>query len=133
MFSGLALARDVANMMRFDESAIVVCREADDSWGFPADRSLVIPQMRIFGRMKGRKYIPRAITTPFFRHIFKPFLAALKSGDIVWVHNQPFWSAALAPLIRAKVAGWFIMRIIRLPIDRIAQRLGFLLPMPRSS
>ena len=85
MFSGLALARDVANMMRFDESAIVVCREADDSWGFPADRSLVIPQMRIFGRMKGRKYIPRAITTPFFRHIFKPFLAALKSGDIVWV------------------------------------------------
>jgi spore coat protein SA len=104
MFSGLALARDVANMMHFDDSAIVVCREADDSWGFPADRSLVIPQMRIFGRMKGRKYIPRAITTPFFRHIFEPFLAALKSGDIVWVHNQPFWCAALAPFIRAKGA-----------------------------
>jgi spore coat protein SA len=104
MFSGLALARDVANMMRFDDSAIVVCREADESWGFPANRSLVIPQMRIFGRMRGRKYIPRWITTPFFRRIFQPLLAVLKSGDIVWCHNQPFWCAALEPFIRAKGA-----------------------------
>jgi spore coat protein SA len=104
MFSGLALARDVANMMRFDESAIVVCREADDSWGFPADRILVIPKMRIFGRMRGRKYIPRWITAPFFRHIFRSFLAELNSGDIVWCHNYPFWCPALAPFIRAKGA-----------------------------
>ena len=104
MYSGLALARDVANMMRFDDSAIVVCREADESWGFPADRSLVIPQMRIFGRIRGRKYIPRWITSPFFRRIFRPLLAALRSGDIVWCHNQPFWCAALEPFIRAKGA-----------------------------
>jgi spore coat protein SA len=98
--SGLAISHDVANIMRHDDSAIVVCRETDDSWGFPADRSLVIPQMRIFGRMKGRKYIPRWITSPFFRRIFQPLLAVLKSGDIVWCHNQPFWCAALAPFIR---------------------------------
>jgi spore coat protein SA len=104
MFSGLALARDVANMMRFDDSAVVVCRAADDSWGFPADRSLVIPQMRIFGRMRGRKYIPRWITAPFFRRIFQPFLAGLKGGDIVWCHNYPFWCPALEPFIRAKGA-----------------------------
>ena len=34
MFSGLALARDVANIMRFDDSAIVVCRKRP-FLGFP--------------------------------------------------------------------------------------------------
>jgi spore coat protein SA len=102
--SGLALARDVANMMRFDESAIVVCRGSDDSWGFAANRVLVIPEMRFFGRIKGRKYIPRWITSPFFRRIFRPLLSVLRSGDIVWCHNQPFWCAALTSLIRAKGA-----------------------------
>jgi spore coat protein SA len=102
--SGLAISHDVANMMRYDDAAIVVCREADDSWGFAPDRSLVIPRMRVFGRMKGRKYIPRWITTPFFRSTFRPLISMLKPGDIVWCHNQPFFCAAIAPLIRAKGA-----------------------------
>ena len=102
--SGLAIAHDIANIMRFDDSAIVVCRDSDGSWGFAADRQIVIPKMRVFGRMKGRKYIPRWITSPFFRRIFRPLLSVLKSGDIVWCHNQPFFCAALASLIRAKGA-----------------------------
>ena len=104
MFSGLAIARDVANMMRFESSSIVVCRDSDNTWGFTQDRILVIPGMRIFGRMRGRKYIPRWITTPFFRRMFRPLLSVIQSGDIVWCHNQPFWCAALAPLIRARGA-----------------------------
>ena len=76
--SGLAISHDVANIMRHDASAIVVCRDSDNSWGFAADRQIVIPEMRIFGRMKGRKYIPRWITSPFFRHIFRPLLSTLK-------------------------------------------------------
>jgi spore coat protein SA len=102
--SGLAISHDVANIMRYDDSAIVVCRDTDDSWGFAANRQIVIPKMRIFGRMKGRKYIPRWITSPFFRRIFQPLLAVLKSGDIVWCHNQPFFCAALASLIHARGA-----------------------------
>ena len=102
--SGLAISHDVANIMGYDDSALVVCRDSDDSWGFAPDRSLVIPGMRIFGRMKGRKYIPRWITTPFFRRIFQPLISVLKAGDIVWCHNQPFFCAAIAPLIRAKGA-----------------------------
>jgi spore coat protein SA len=102
--SGLAISHDVANIMRHDDSAIVVCRDSDDSWGFAADRQIVIPKMLVFGRMKGRKYIPRWITSPFFRHIFRPLLSILKTGDIVWCHNQPFFCAALASLIRAKGA-----------------------------
>ena len=102
--SGLAISHDVANIMRHDDSAIVVCRDSDNSWGFAADRQIVIPEMRIFGRMKGRKYIPRWITSPFFRHIFRPLLSTLKTGDIVWCHNQPFFCAALASSIRAKGA-----------------------------
>jgi spore coat protein SA len=102
--SGLAISHDVANIMRYDDSAIVVCRDTDDSWGFAANRRIVIPKMRIFGRMKGRKYIPRWITSPFFRRIFQPLLAVLKSGDIVWCHNQPFFCAALASLIHARGA-----------------------------
>ena len=102
--SGLAIAHDIANIMRFDDSSVVVCRDSDGSWGFAADRQIVIPKMRVFGRMKGRKYIPRWITSPFFRRIFRPLLSVLKSGDIVWCHNQPFFCAALASLIRAKGA-----------------------------
>jgi spore coat protein SA len=102
--AGLAISHDVANIMRYDDSAIVVCRDSDNSWGFALDRSLVIPQMRVFGRMKGRKYIPRLITTPFFRRIFKPLIAVLQPGDIVWCHNQPFFCAAIASMIRAKGA-----------------------------
>jgi spore coat protein SA len=102
--TGLAISHDIANIMRFDDSAVVVCRDSDDSWGFAADRQIVIPKMRVFGRMKGRKYIPRWITSPFFRRIFRPLLSVLKSGDIVWCHNQPFFCAALASLIRAKGA-----------------------------
>jgi spore coat protein SA len=102
--TGLAISIDIANIMRFDDSAVVVCRDSDDSWGFPADRQIVIPKMRVFGRMKGRKYIPRWITSPFFRRIFRPLLSILKSGDIVWCHNQPFFCAALASLIRARGA-----------------------------
>lgn len=102
--SGLAISHDIANMMRFDDSAIVVCRDNDGSWGFAADRQIVIPKMRVFGRMKGRKYIPRWITSPFFRRIFRPLLSVLRSGDIVWCHNQPFFCAALESLIRAKGA-----------------------------
>ena len=102
--SGLAIAHDIANIMRFDDSAIVVCRDSDDSWDYPADRQIVIPKMRVFGRMKGRKYIPRWITSPFFRRIFRPLLSILESGDIVWCHNQPFFCTALASSIRAKGA-----------------------------
>jgi spore coat protein SA len=102
--SGLAIAHDVANIMRHDGSAIVVCRDSDGSWGFAKNRHIVIARMRIFGRMRGRKYVPRWITSPFFRQVFRPLLLRLKPGDIVWCHNQPFFCAALASGIRAKGA-----------------------------
>jgi spore coat protein SA len=102
--SGLAISRDVANLMRFDLSMIAVCESADDSWGFPEDRILVIQELRMVGRMRARKHIPLWITGPIFRSIFSPLLSKLKSGDVVWFHGQPFFAAALGVAIREKGA-----------------------------
>lgn len=103
-YRGGAVAQIIANMMRFDPSSVVVCQSADDTWGYGADRILVIPELRTYARLRGRKYLPTWITGPFFRHIFQPFLSQLKSGDIVWCHNQPAICAALAGIIHLKGA-----------------------------
>ena len=103
-YRGGAVIQIIANMMRFDPSSAVVCQSADETWGYGADRILIIPELRTFYKLKGRKYLPLWITGPFFRHIFQPFLSQLKGGDIVWCHNQPAMCAALAGIIHLKGA-----------------------------
>ena len=103
-FAGLAISRCVANIMSFDVSSIAVCESADNSWGFAEDRTLVIPKLRMVGRIRGRKYIPLWITGPFYRFIFRPLLSKLRSGDVVWFHSPPFFAAALGAAIHAKGA-----------------------------
>jgi spore coat protein SA len=44
------------------------------------------------------------MTGPFFRHVLRPLLSRLKSGDIVWCHSQPYFAAALEATIHAKGA-----------------------------
>ena len=63
-YTGLALSSFVANMMRFDERSVVVCSEADDTWGYTPERILVKPQLRLLtavirgSKMSGWRYIP---------------------------------------------------------------------------
>jgi spore coat protein SA len=101
---GGALARDVANIMHWNPTDIAVCLRADESWGYSADRILEIPGLREYGKIKGRRFLPNWMAGPFLRRAFRPLMSRLKSGDIVWNHNQMAFSAALGKSIHAKGA-----------------------------
>jgi spore coat protein SA len=103
-YHGGAVAKNIANMMRFDKSRIVVCKAGDDTWGFGADRILVIPELQAFRTLRGRRWLPTWITGTFLRHIFEPLLSRLVSNDVVWCHSQPAYCAALEKSIHAKGA-----------------------------
>ncbi len=101
---GGALARDIANIMRFNHTDVVACLRADETWGFGSDRILLIPGLRLYNRIRGRRFLPTWIAGPLLRNIFRPLLSRLKKGDVVWNHNQLVFSAALGNTIHAKGA-----------------------------
>ena len=101
---GGAISKNVSNIMRFDDSRVVVCSASDRSWGFPPERIIVIPELLSYGKLKGRRLLPPWFTGPFFRHIFWPLLSRLQEGDIVWCHNQPYFAAALEQSVHVKGA-----------------------------
>jgi spore coat protein SA len=99
---GGALARDIANIMRFDSCRVVVCHSADDTWGYPSERVLVIPELHRYSRMRGRRFYPAWVTGRILRHAFRPLLSRLQEGDTVWCHNQPLFAAALERAVHRK-------------------------------
>jgi len=101
---GGALARDVANIMRLNSLHIVVCSEADDTWGLGADRILVTPKMSIYSKIRGKRFLPYWATIATLHRIFEPLLSRLDTGDVVWCHNQLVFSAALSRSIHAQGA-----------------------------
>ena len=104
-FRGGAVAKDIANIMRFDDSRIVVCGDSDSTWGYEPHRILMIPEIRSFARLhRSRSAFPAWSTNSFFRRAFRPLLARLRTGDIVWCHSQPAFCAALDQSIHAKNA-----------------------------
>jgi spore coat protein SA len=103
-YSGGAVARDVANLMRYDSSSCVICPSCDDTWGFEPDRTIALPGWRKYARIKGRKQLPRWIYKVLLSRIFRPLVSLLKDGDIVWCHNQPYAAAALERTIHLKHA-----------------------------
>jgi spore coat protein SA len=103
-YRGGAVARIIANMMHFDLASVVVCRSADGTLGYGSDRILVIPELRMYAKIRGRRHLPGWINGTFLRYIFQPLLSRLKSEDIVWCHSQPVLCAALERSIHAKGA-----------------------------
>jgi spore coat protein SA len=97
-YSGLALSNVTANMMQFEESSIVVCPQADNTWGFGSDRIMVIPQLRV-GNIRGWQHVPFWIKRPLLCRIFGRLLSKLREGDIVWCHN---W-ASIAEAIEQEI------------------------------
>ena len=102
--TGLGVATVVANIMRFDESSVVVCPQGDDSRGIPTDRVLVIPGLKPLAKRLGWHHLPSWIRTPVISHIFAPVVSKLRSRDIVWCHNWPYVAWALEPSIHRKGA-----------------------------
>ena len=94
-YSGGAISRDVANLMRFDESRVVVAPRADDTWGFATDRVLTLPQLGAYARLRGKRSLPSWMSKLIIRYLFRPLLSRVGDGDVVWVHDEPFFSEAL--------------------------------------
>src|SRR5271154_6340634 len=93
---GGAISKIVANLIRLDDSRVVVCSAADGSWGLGTDRIVVIPALLAHGKIRGRRFIPGWMERLFYRQAYRSFLSRLKCGDIVWCHNQPLIAEALA-------------------------------------
>jgi len=102
--SGLAIAGVVANMMRFDENSVAVCPETDFTWGFGADRIVIVPQLNVLGKRIGLRFLPLSIARPLICRIFDAVLSRLGSGDVVWCHNLPYVAAALEQAIHSRGA-----------------------------
>jgi spore coat protein SA len=109
-YTGLALSRTAADIMRLDERSIAVCPRADDTWGFAKDRILIAPLLHILsanirgGPMTGWRFIPSSIRTLLICRFFISMLSRLRSGDVVWCHNWPYVAEALVSSIHAKDA-----------------------------
>lgn len=106
-YNGLAVASVVSNIMRFDESGVVVCPQADDTWGFSADRIMVIPQLSKLNKMmkiRGWRFVPLEVRIPLICHFFSTLLSKVEAGDIVWCHNWAYVAAALERIIHSKRA-----------------------------
>lgn len=94
-YRGGAISKVVANLMRFDSSRVVVASASDDSWGFGKDRVLTVPGLLAYDKIRGRRFLPTWVKRNFYRHAYKPLLATLKDGDVVWCHNEPHIAQAL--------------------------------------
>jgi glycosyltransferase involved in cell wall biosynthesis len=100
---GLAIARNVANIMRFDESSTVVCPASDDTWGIHSSRIMTIPLSSLANR-KGWRAVPDWLRRQLMSYIFRPFLSRLKPEDIVWCHNWAYVAAGLERAIHLRKA-----------------------------
>jgi spore coat protein SA len=104
VYSGGAIAADVAAIMRFSPPCIVVCRSADNTFGYTEDQILLTPWVRPYARIRGKGHFPTWVTGSFFRYAFNTLLHRLNEGDIVWCHSEPAFCAALEPTIHEKGA-----------------------------
>jgi spore coat protein SA len=97
---GGAISKVVANTMRFDACRVVVCSAANNSWGFDRGRIITVPELLIYDKIRGRRFLPAWLKERFYRRAYRPLLSKLQPGDIVWCHNQAYLAAALKKHIR---------------------------------
>jgi spore coat protein SA len=103
-YSGGAISRWVANVIREDDS-IVVCASYDDTWRFPRNRLLHVDRFKYY-----RAFRRDAMTWPsshsvcFIRWIFADLMKTIERNDIVWIHNRPHFAAQLQRDVAARGA-----------------------------
>jgi len=99
-FSGGAISRWAANVLRGDEDTHIVCVAADDSWGFQPDRIHLVPSLGRYLKLRARRYYPAWLNGLIVRNLYGADFPKLQSGDLVWVHGQPIIALALEPWVR---------------------------------
>jgi spore coat protein SA len=123
-FSGGALSRWAANVLREDDNCTIVCPWADSSWGFPQERIWSLPAFRRY--IWCLRILRWSRTTPlrvmWLKTVFRPLFEKLKKGDTVYIHNRPEFVLACNEACRRKEArlvlhmqnshlmGWFRVR-----------------------
>jgi spore coat protein SA len=102
---GAALQRWVANVLRFEsEPAMVACARADTSWGLAHVRTIRLPGLWAYSKLKGRYRLPWNVRRSILRKVLRPALATLKPDSVVWVHNRPDYASAIEEDVRARGA-----------------------------
>ena len=99
-FHGGAISRWAANVLRNAKEAVIVCPSADDTWKFPSENIVTLPELARYRRI--RRYLlrlPWTLHSAVIQHIFRPLLKRLQHGDIVWIHNRPDFAIALTPQV----------------------------------
>ena len=97
-FAGGAISRWAANVLRQDDdNTHIVCRGADESWGFSPSRIHTIPELNTYLKLRARRFYPTWLNGKILRALYKKRFPVLAAGDLVWVHGQPDVALALAP------------------------------------
>jgi spore coat protein SA len=110
-FHGGAISRWAGNVLRNAPNSVVVCPSADNTWNFPPESILPLSAMKRYKRIRGRLFrLPWFFHQFVIRYIFRPLLARLRPGDIVWIHNRPEYAIALTPHIH-RAGGRVILQL----------------------
>jgi spore coat protein SA len=103
---GGGVSRWVANVLRDDETSVVICPSADATWGFPQTRLWILPELRKYlwwgKRVRYGKFY--SLTLRLLRSVLAPVAAKLKTGDTLYIHNRPEFALAASAMCRKKGA-----------------------------
>jgi spore coat protein SA len=95
--AGGALSRWTANVLREDDNSMVVCPWADSSWDFTPSRIWQLPGLREHAKYFQRLRYHTALRFRLWqlKQVFRPLVARLHQGDVIYIHNRPEFALAL--------------------------------------
>jgi spore coat protein SA len=97
-FSGGAISRWAANVLRNDSRSVVVCPSADNTWRFSPETVSRLSALELYKTWRHKlSRLPWFLHARVIRATFRPLLRRLRPRDIVWIHNRPEFAVALTP------------------------------------
>jgi spore coat protein SA len=102
-FSGGAISRWAGNVLRNTSGSVVVCPAVDGSWKFSPASIYLLPGLRLYKPLRWHLFrLPWLLHCRVICGLFRPLLARVRRGDVVWIHNRPEFALALTPHIRRR-------------------------------
>jgi spore coat protein SA len=102
-FIGGAISRWAGNVLRNTSGSVVVCPADDGSWKFSPESICLLPRMKLYKPLRWRLLrLPWLLHCRVIRGLFRPLLARVRHGDVVWIHNRPEFALALTPPIHRR-------------------------------
>jgi spore coat protein SA len=84
---GGAISRVVANLIKDDPSAAVLCSAADGSWNVPADQVRTSLLLRLYAVSRPLRLLLLRVK-PALRILLGLVLRKVQKGDVVWIHSR---------------------------------------------